>query len=100
MFVKLGFSLVRIYKANAANTLNNIADSLRLMSDQKNVDGQNRNREKTNIIMLFFILKPLHIKYRPKTFDECYGNQSMIDSLKTILSREGIAKPKTYLFKA
>jgi len=32
--------------------------------------------------------QPLHIKYRPQTFDELIGNETTIESLKSILQRE------------
>lgn len=40
---------------------------------------------------------PLHLKYRPNNFEEFFGNEEMIVSLKSILSRkEGI--PHVFLF--
>lgn len=39
---------------------------------------------------------PLHLKYRPKTLEEFYGNDSVVQSLQTILIRED--KPRAYLF--
>jgi len=39
---------------------------------------------------------PFHIKYRPKSFDEFFGNESTVKSLKGLLERED--RPHTYLF--
>jgi DNA polymerase-3 subunit gamma/tau len=39
---------------------------------------------------------PLHLKYRPKTFDEYLGNTSVVKSLKSLVNKSG--KPRTYLF--
>lgn len=39
---------------------------------------------------------PLHIDYRPQTFDEVIGNKATIDSLKSILSRKD--HPHSFLF--
>jgi DNA polymerase III gamma/tau subunit len=39
---------------------------------------------------------PLSVDYRPRTLDEFFGNESIKESLKSILARED--KPKTYLF--
>jgi DNA polymerase III subunit gamma/tau len=41
--------------------------------------------------------QPLHIKYRPKSFEEFIGNDSVIESLKSVLYNESI-RPHTYLF--
>lgn len=40
---------------------------------------------------------PLHLKYRPATFDEILGNTSLIESLKVVLSKKN--KPTTYLLQ-
>lgn len=40
-------------------------------------------------------MQPLNLKYRPKTFDEFFGNKTVVNSLKTILSKEG--KPTSIL---
>lgn len=39
---------------------------------------------------------PLQLDYRPKNLDEFFGNESIKESLKTVLSRED--KPRTLLF--
>lgn len=39
---------------------------------------------------------PLHTDYRPKSFDEFFGNEATILSLEKVLSKEN--KPHTYLF--
>jgi DNA polymerase-3 subunit gamma/tau len=41
--------------------------------------------------------QPLHIKYRPKTLDEFVGNESTVDSLKSILSRDK-GEVRSFLF--
>jgi len=41
--------------------------------------------------------QPLHIKYRPKTFEEFVGNDSVIESLKSVV-RNVTTRPHTYLF--
>lgn len=42
--------------------------------------------------------EPLHLKYRPRTFEEFLGNDAMLESLKSIVRREG-ARQHTYLFQ-
>lgn len=41
--------------------------------------------------------EPLHIKYRPQNFSEFVGNERVVDSLKSILSRDK-GEVKTFLF--
>ena len=41
--------------------------------------------------------EPLHTKYRPKSFDEFIGGESIIESLRSMLSEEGVTS-KAYLF--
>lgn len=38
---------------------------------------------------------PLHRKYRPEDFDQMYGNESMLESLASVVQKED--KPSTYL---
>ena len=40
---------------------------------------------------------PLHLKYRPVTFDQVLGNSSLIESLKVVLNKE--SRPTTYLLQ-
>lgn len=39
---------------------------------------------------------PLHLKYRPLTFDEYLGNSLVVKSLKSLINKPG--RPRTYLF--
>lgn len=39
---------------------------------------------------------PLHLKYRPQTFDEYLGNTSVVKSLTSLVNKPG--RPRTYLF--
>ena len=39
--------------------------------------------------------EPLHLKYRPKTFEEVIGQETVIKSLKTMLASETV--PHTFL---
>jgi DNA polymerase-3 subunit gamma/tau len=39
----------------------------------------------------------LHLKYRPQNFEEMFGNQDVIDLLKTFLKREPRSIPRTFL---
>jgi len=41
--------------------------------------------------------EPLHTKYRPKSFSEFIGGESIIESLRSMLSEEGVTS-KAYLF--
>lgn len=40
---------------------------------------------------------PLHLKYRPQSFEEVIGNETVVDSLKSILSRES-GEIRSFLF--
>uniref|UniRef100_A0A6M3L575 Putative DNA polymerase n=1 Tax=viral metagenome TaxID=1070528 RepID=A0A6M3L575_9ZZZZ len=41
--------------------------------------------------------QPLHLKYRPKTFDEFVGNKPVIESLRSVFMRKE-GKPHSFLF--
>jgi len=40
---------------------------------------------------------PLHLKYRPRTFDEIVGNEEVVESLKALLRKDGV--PHSFLFQ-
>ena len=40
---------------------------------------------------------PLHLKYRPESFDDFAGNEAMVDSLLSVLSRDK-GRPQAFLF--
>ena len=40
----------------------------------------------------------LHTKYRPKTLDDFAGNRMLVDSLQSLLTKDSVDIPHTYLF--
>lgn len=44
-------------------------------------------------------MSALHLKYRPKTFDEVVGNRTLVKSLKSILERPVKEMPHSFLFQ-